>query len=52
MKKLPKEQVLIELLQLAKDAEQKARELEQMGEKFSQKWENRLSDRHKSIQQQ
>jgi hypothetical protein len=52
MNKLPKEQILIDLLQQAKEAEQKAKELEQMGKNFSQKWESRLKERNKSIQQQ
>lgn len=51
MKELPNEKVLIELLQQAKEAEQKAKELEQMGVEFGQKWEKRLKDRNKSIQQ-
>ncbi|WP_181256754.1 hypothetical protein [Merismopedia glauca] len=38
MKELPDEQTLLELLKLAKDAEQKARELNEIGEQFSQKW--------------
>ena len=42
MKELPDETTLLELLDLAKDAEQKARELYEMGEKFNQKWEQRF----------
>ena len=49
MKKLPKELDLIELLQLAKETEQKARDLNQMGEKFAQKWETCLEDRNKNV---
>jgi hypothetical protein len=52
MKELPEEQTLIELLQFTKEAEQKVRELDTMGEKFTQKWENRLKNRNKSVQQQ
>jgi hypothetical protein len=45
MKELPDEQTLLELLKLAKNAEQKARELNEMGEQFSQKWLPRLNSR-------
>lgn len=45
MKKLPDERTLHELLVLARDAEKKARELSQMGEKFAQKWQSRLENR-------
>jgi hypothetical protein len=43
MKNLPDETILQELLELAKNAEQKAKELSEMGETFSQKWKSRLS---------
>ena len=49
MKELPDEQTLLELLLLAKDAEQKARELNEMGERFSQKWLPRLEGRRKIL---
>ena len=52
MKELPDEQTLLELLKLAKDAEQKARELNEIGEQFSQKWLPRLEARRKIIKQQ
>lgn len=52
MKELPDEQTLLELLKLAKDAEQKARELNEMGERFSQKWLPRLESRRKTNKQQ
>jgi hypothetical protein len=52
MKELPDEQTLLELLKLAKDAEQKARELNEMGERFNQKWLTRLEGRRKIIKQQ
>lgn len=42
MKELPDEKTLLELLELAKDAEQKAKELYEMGEAFAKKWEPRL----------
>lgn len=45
MKELPDEKTLLELLELAKAAEEKARELYEMGEAFAQKWESRLKDR-------
>lgn len=45
MKQLPDEKTLLELLQLAKDAEQKARELSGMGEAFAQKWQYRLTNK-------
>lgn len=45
MKQLPDEKALLELLELAKEAESKARELYEMGESFAQKWESRLEDR-------
>ncbi|MGH2415298.1 MAG: hypothetical protein ACRDEA_16740 [Microcystaceae cyanobacterium] len=45
MKELPDEKTLLELLQLAKEGEQKARELDQMGETFAQKWEQKLKNR-------
>lgn len=51
MKELPETKILLELLELAKDAEQKARELYEIGEKFGQKWEHQLKERHKTIGQ-
>lgn len=51
MKELPDEQTLLELLKLAKDAEQKARELNEMGERFHQKWLPRLEGRRKILKQ-
>lgn len=50
MRELPQQKVLIELLQQAKEAEQKAKELEQMGIEFDRKWSKRLQDRNKTIQ--
>lgn len=52
MKELPDEQTLLELLNMAKDAEQKARQLDEMGEQYSQKWLPRLESRKKVIKQQ
>lgn len=52
MKELPDEKTLLELLELAKDAEQKARELYEMGEAFAQKWERRLEDKVAGKQKQ
>ena len=49
MRELPDEQTFLELLKLAKDAEQKARELNEMGEQFNQKWLSRLKSRRKII---
>jgi hypothetical protein len=51
MKELPDEQTLLELLKIAKDAEQKARELSEMGEQFHQKWLLRLEGKRKTIKQ-
>ncbi len=45
MKELPDEKILLELLELAKAAEEKAKELHQMGEAFAQKWESQLKDK-------
>lgn len=45
MKQLPDEKTLLELLQLAKDAEQKAREMSEMGKAFAQKWQYRLANK-------
>lgn len=45
MKQLPDENILLELLRLAKDAEQKAREMSEMGEAFAQKWQYRLANK-------
>jgi rubrerythrin len=45
MKELPDEKTLLELLELAESAEQKAREMYRQGEAFAQKWENRLAAR-------
>jgi hypothetical protein len=45
MKELPDTKTLIELLQMAKEAEEKTRELYNMGEAFRLKWEEKLKDR-------
>ncbi|MCL1470459.1 hypothetical protein [Argonema antarcticum] len=45
MKQLPDEKTLLELLEVAKEAEQKMREAGERIEAFSQKWEGRLKDR-------
>ncbi|MGK7946036.1 MAG: hypothetical protein AB4058_16360 [Microcystaceae cyanobacterium] len=42
MKDLPDTKTLIELLQMAKEAEEKARELDHIGEAFCLKWEEKL----------
>ncbi len=47
MNELPDTTTLLELLQLAKEAEQKTRELDEKGNQFVQKWENRLKERQK-----
>ncbi|WP_175561000.1 hypothetical protein [Hydrococcus rivularis] len=51
MNELPDEKKLLELLELAKDAEHKARDLYEMGERFSQKWEKRLESRRETTGQ-
>lgn len=50
MNELPDTQTLLELLKIAKEAEQKTRDLLEKGEKFSQKWESRLEARRKIVQ--
>ena len=45
MKDLPDTKTLLELLQMAKEAEEKARELDEMGEVFGQESEEKLKDR-------
>ena len=50
MKQLPDEKTLLELLQLAKDAEQKASEMSDMGEAFAQKWQHRLATKKTAAQ--
>ena len=45
MNQLPDEKTLLELLQLAKDAEEKAREMSEMGEAFAHKWQYRLTNK-------
>lgn len=52
MKQLPDEKTLLELLQLAKDAEQKAREMSDIGEVFVQKWQHRLATKRAAAQKQ
>ena len=42
MKQPPNEKKLLEILELAKDFEQKVRELSEMGEAFAQKYEKRI----------
>jgi hypothetical protein len=49
MKELPDTKILLELLQMAKEAEDKARELYHMGEAFRLKWEEKLKDRPKLV---
>lgn len=49
MKDLPDTKTLLELLQMAKEAEEKARELSKMGEEFQLKWEEKLKDRPKLV---
>lgn len=49
MKELPDTKELLELLQMAKEAEEKARELYQMGVEFHEKWEEKLKDRPKLV---
>ena len=50
MKKLHNEKVVTELPQQAKEAEQKAKELEKMGVEFDCKWSKPFIERNKSIQ--
>ncbi len=49
MKELPDTKTLLELLQMAKEAEEKARELYHMGVEFHREWEERLKDRPKLV---
>lgn len=50
MNELPDTQTLLELLTIAKKAEQKTRELLEKGEKFAQKWESRLEAQSKTVE--
>jgi hypothetical protein len=54
MKELPDPKTLLELLQMAKEAEGKTRKLYEMGVEFRQEWEGKLEARHKlaEVQQQ
>ncbi len=44
MKQPPNEKKLLEILEIAKDFEQKVRQLSEMGEAFAQKYEKRISE--------
>ncbi|WP_013320892.1 hypothetical protein [Gloeothece verrucosa] len=46
MKELPDTQTLLELLQAAKEAEEKAKQLYEMGVEFRQEWEEKLKGRN------
>lgn len=46
MKELPDTKILLELLQAAKEAEEKARQLFKMGVEFRQEWEEKLKGRN------
>lgn len=48
MKKLPDEKALLELLELAKDAEKKAKELCDLATEIDEKWRVRLEGRPKT----
>ncbi|WP_013320543.1 hypothetical protein [Gloeothece verrucosa] len=50
MNKLPDTKTLLELLKIAKEAEQKTRELFEKGETFAQKWESRLEVKRKIVE--
>ncbi len=52
MKQLPDDLTLLSLLQLAKDAEQKARVMSEMGEAFAQKWQQQLATKTAAAQKQ
>lgn len=52
MKELPDTKTLLELLQLAKEAEDKARKLYEMGVEFRQEWEGKLKERQKIVETQ
>ncbi len=47
MKELPDTKTLLQLLQDAKEAEEKARQLYEMGVDFSQEWESKLKTKQK-----
>jgi hypothetical protein len=51
MKQLPNEKILLELLELAQDAEQKAKELCDLTAEVDEKWRIRLELKRKVIQQ-
>jgi len=50
MKELPDEKELLELLEMARSAEEKAKKFAELAEAFSQKWESRLKDRQAAKQ--
>ncbi len=49
MNELPDTQTLLEMLVLAKEAEQKMREVNEKAEQFAQKWESRMRERQIEI---
>ena len=50
MKELPDEKELLELLEMARTAEEKAKKFAELAEAFAQKWEGRLKDRQAAKQ--
>jgi hypothetical protein len=46
MKELPDDKTLFAILELAKKAEQKAKELSEMGDAFAKKWGRQSVDTH------
>ncbi|AFZ15440.1 hypothetical protein Cri9333_4661 [Crinalium epipsammum PCC 9333] len=50
MKELPDTKTLLELLQSAKEAEEKARTLYEMGVQFRQELETKLEERQKLVE--
>ncbi|MCL1473103.1 hypothetical protein [Argonema antarcticum] len=51
MKELPDEKTLLELLALAKDAERKARKLNELSIAFEEKWKRKLEGKQAAKQQ-
>ncbi len=51
MKKLPDEQTLLELLEMAKEADQKARETGEIVTEIAYKWQKRLEGRQSANHQ-
>jgi len=50
MKELPDQKILVELLELAKETERKARELNALSIALEEKWQRQLEGREAGIQ--